>query len=94
MTTALDGAIIVLMSTETNREGLVREPAGTILAELGRRRGSVGRLAAATDLSSKTLQRRLDDPDQFRLGEIRQIATALEVPPSDLVAPWAQEVQP
>lgn len=80
------------MSAETNRERPVKEPAGSILAELGRRRVTVGRLAAATDFTSKTLQRRLDDPAQFRLGEIQRIATALDVTPGSLMEKWATEV--
>lgn len=80
------------MSTETNREGPVPEPAGEILAEAGRRRMSEGRLAAASGFTTKTLQRRLDDPGEFRLVEIARIATALDVNTGDLLAPWVEEV--
>ena len=80
------------MSTENDREAPVSEPAGSILAEVGKRRSKVGRLAAATGISGKTLQRRLVDPNQFRLGELAQIATALDVPTRRLVDPWCDEV--
>lgn len=66
----------------------VREPAGTIRAELGRRRQSEGRLAAASGMSQPRLKRRLDDPDSFQLGELAVIATALAVPVETLLSGW------
>lgn len=50
----------------------------------------MGRLAAATGFTKKTLQRRLDDPEQFRLAEIEKIATALEVTPGAVLAKWLE----
>lgn len=70
-----------------------KEPAPSIRAELGRRRVSVGRLSAATEISPPRLQRRLSDPDTFQLGEIARIATALDVAPGDLLAKWAEGVR-
>lgn len=70
-----------------------KEPTPTIRGELGRRRLSAGRLAAAAEMSDKVLQGRLNDPDSFRLGEIVRIATALDVKPGDLLAKWAEEVR-
>jgi len=74
----------------TNTE---KEPAPSIRAELGRRRLTVGRLAAATEMSIPRIQRRLSDPDSFQLGEIARIATALDVAPGDLLAAWVEEVR-
>jgi len=51
----------------------------------------VGRLAAATELSEKVLQSRLNDPDAFRLGEIARIATALELTTEEVLAAWLAE---
>ena len=70
-----------------------KEPAPSIRAELGRRRLTVGRLAAATDMSTPRIQRRLSDPDTFQLGEIARIATALDTTPGNLLAAWAEEVR-
>lgn len=69
-----------------------KEPAPTIRAELGRRRLTVGRLAAATEMSFPRIQRRLSDPGAFQLAEIARIATALDTPPSDLLSGWLEEV--
>ena len=69
------------------------EPTPSIRAELGRRRLTVGRLAAATEMSGYRIQSRLSNPDEFRLGEIVLIATALEVQPGDLLAKWAEAVR-
>ena len=74
----------------TNTE---KEPAPSIRAELGRRRLTVGRLAAATGMSVPRIQRRLSDPDSFRLGEIARIATALDVRPGELLLAWVEEVR-
>lgn len=72
----------------TNTE---KEPAPSIRAELARRRLTVGRLVAATEMSQPRMQRRLSDPDSFQLGEIARIATALSVTPADLLATWLAE---
>jgi len=69
-----------------------REPAPTIRAEVARRRSSVGRLAAATEMTPPKFQRRLSDPDTFRLGEIARIATALDMEPATLLAGWFAEI--
>jgi len=70
-----------------------KEPAPSIRAELGRRRLTVGRLATATKMSIPRIQRRLADPDTFQLGEIVRIATALDVDPGDLLAPWVEQAR-
>lgn len=70
-----------------------KEPTPSIRAELGRRRLTVGRLAAATKMSIPRIQRRLSDPDTLQLGEIARIATALDVTPGDLLAAWADEAR-
>lgn len=67
----------------------MREPAATIRAELARRRMTVGRLSAATGISTKTLHRRLASPDDFTVSELGVIATALEVDPATLMSAWA-----
>lgn len=77
--------IVDVMATEKN------EPGPTIRAELGRRRTSVGRLAAATGMTRPRLKRRLDDPATFQLGELAAIATALTVTPGELLAGWLSE---
>lgn len=69
----------------------MREPAPTIRAELGRRRLTVGRLAAATKMSEPRLRRRLSDPDSFQLGELARVATALDVPTGELISPWIEQ---
>ena len=66
----------------------MREPTPTIRAELGRRRLTVGRLAAATEMSEPRLRRRLSDPDSFQLGELARVATALDLSTGDLLAGW------
>lgn len=73
-----------------NRE--IKEPAGTIRAELARRRRTVGWLSAATGISKQTLHRRLASPDDLTLAELGAIATALEVDPGVLFAASAPEV--
>lgn len=71
----------------------MREPVPTIRAELARRRLTVGRLAAATEMSGPRLRRRLSDPDSFQLGELAKVATALDVPTGDLIAPWLEQAE-
>ncbi|WP_062077769.1 hypothetical protein [Demequina globuliformis] len=68
-----------------------KEPTPTIRGELGRRRLAAGRLAAAAEMSDKTLQGRLNDPDTFRLGELARIATALDIERGSLLGPWLKE---
>lgn len=68
-----------------------KEPTPTIRGELGRRRLTVGRLAAATKISEYRIQRRLSDPDTLRLGDISRIATALETTPAVLLEAWLSE---
>ena len=72
----------------TNTE---KEPAPTIRAELGRRRLTVGRLAAATEMSIPRIQRRLSDPGTLQLDEVHRIATALDMAPSALLSEWLTE---
>lgn len=69
----------------------MREPVPTIRAELGRRRLTVGRLAAATEMSEPRLRRRLSDPDSFQLGELARVATALDVPTRNLFDAWLEQ---
>lgn len=49
---------------------------------------TVGRLATATGIPVRTLQRRLDNPDDFRAAELAVIATELGVDLELLTAPY------
>ena len=65
------------------------QPTDTIRAELAIRRKSVGWLAATTGIKRKTLDRRLANPDEFRLPELAAIAIAIEADPAELYRAWA-----
>lgn len=60
---------------------------------MGRRRLTVGRLAAATKMSVPRVNRRLADPDKFQLGELSRVATALDTTPGELLAEWLTEAR-
>lgn len=68
-----------------------QEPTPTIRAGIGRRRLTVGRLAAATKMSEPRTQRRLKNPETLQLGEVARIAAALETTPGALLEAWIKE---
>lgn len=67
------------MNTTTE---LVADRVKAAMAELGETRSS---LAKKARMDRHALARRIEDPDQFRLGELERVANALGLRVSELV---------